>query len=341
MEGILNNSRRQAVYQVGELGEISAARRAGVDLARQLGFDETRSGKLALIITEAATNIVKHAGRGEIIVRTISHESAYGIEVLAIDSGPGITNLTESMHDGTSTTGTYGVGLGAINRLADAFDLHSVSGRGSVLWAQLWARADMQLSTQWDIGAVCLPIASEEACGDDWAAISKPNSITILVADGLGHGPDAARASQAAVDVLLQKADVCPAVVIREAHSALAGTRGSAVAVVQIEGSLEQLRFSGIGNVEACIIDGDVSRHMMAHNGIVGSNLRKVQEFAVPWMTDSMLVMHSDGLGTRWNLDSYPGLCACHPAVIAATLYRDFVRRRDDVTVLVIRRSRM
>lgn len=341
MEGVLNNSRRQAVYQVGELGEISAARRAGVDLARQLGFDETRTGMLALIITEAATNIVKHAGRGEIILRTILQESAYGVEVLAIDSGAGITNLTASIRDGESTAGTYGIGLGAIHRLADAFDLHSVSGRGTVLWAQLWARADMQLSAQWDIGVVCLPIASEEACGDDWSTISKPNSITILVADGLGHGPDAARASHAAVEVLLQKADAYPATVIREAHSALAGTRGAAIAVVQINASLEQLRFSGIGNVEACIIDGEVSRHMMAHNGIVGSNLRKVQEFTVPWMTDSTLVMHSDGLGTRWNLAGYPGLCACHPAVIAATLYRDFVRRRDDVTVLVLRRSRL
>jgi hypothetical protein len=263
------------------------------------------------------------------------------VEVLAIDSGPGITDLAASMRDGETTTGTYGVGLGAINRLADAFDLHSISGKGTVLWAQLWAQANMQLGTQWDIGVVCLPIASEEACGDDWAAISKPNSISILVADELGHGPDAARASRAAVDVFLQKTDADPAAVIREAHSALAGTRGAAVAVVQIDGPHEQLRFSGIGNVEACIIDGEVSQHMMAHNGIVGSNLRKVQEFTVPWMTDSMLVMHSDGLGTRWNLASYPRLCACHPAVIAATLYRDFVRRRDDVTVLVLRRSKL
>lgn len=339
MESFLKISRRQAVYQVGELGEISAARRAGVDLARHLGFDETRAGKLALIITEAATNVVKHAVRGEIIIRAIFHEAACGVEVLAIDSGPGISNLNASMRDGVSTAGTYGVGLGAISRLADAFDLYSVSGQGTVLWAQLWATADTQLHVEWDIGTVCLPIASEEECGDDWACLITPNSLSVMVADGLGHGPDAARASLAAVNILLQSADAQPAAVLHEAHRALAGTRGAAVAVAQIDSLQEQLRFSGIGNIEACIIDGDVSRHMMAHNGIVGSNLRKVQEFAFPWKPELMLVMHSDGLGTRWNLANYPGLCARHPALIAAVLYRDFVRRRDDVTVLVLRRA--
>jgi hypothetical protein len=47
------------------------------------------------------------------------------------------------------------------------------------------------------------------------------------------------------------------------------------------------------------------------------------------------LVLHSDGLGTRWNLNAYPGLSAHHPSLIAGVLYRDFKRGTDDVTVLV------
>jgi hypothetical protein len=76
---------------------------------------------------------------------------------------------------------------------------------------------------------------------------------------------------------------------------------------------------------------------MVSHNGIVGSNMRKVQEFTQAWQPGSLLVLCSDGLNTRWDLNRYPGLADRHPSVIAALLYRDFARRRDDVTVLVLR----
>jgi len=48
------------------------------------------------------------------------------------------------------------------------------------------------------------------------------------------------------------------------------------------------------------------------------------------------LIMYSDGLQSRWNLQDYPGLVHRHPAVIASVLHRDFCRGRDDVTVLVV-----
>lgn len=336
----MNLSSRQLAFQVGELGEISSARRAGVDLARRLGFDETAAGKLALLITEAATNIVKHAVRGEILIRAVRVEALAGIDVLALDSGPGIQNFQASLRDGVSTTGTYGVGLGAISRLADEFDIYSAPGFGTVLWMRLWAQPKSNTQPEWDIGVVCQPIAGEEECGDAWEAIVRPQGLSVMVADGLGHGPEAALASQAAIEVLRQCANPSPAEVISRAHASLRGTRGAAVAVVHIDHADQQLRFSGVGNIEACIFDGDVGRHMMSHNGIVGSQVRKIQEFSFPWTPESMLVMHSDGLGTRWNLSNYPGLSVRHPAVIAALLYRDFVRRRDDVTVLVLRLNR-
>ncbi len=64
---------------------------------------------------------------------------------------------------------------------------------------------------------------------------------------------------------------------------------------------------------------------------------RKFQEFAYPFPKGATLVMHSDGLISRWTLDAYPGLAAHDPALVAGVLYRDFQRGRDDVTVLVAR----
>jgi hypothetical protein len=79
------------------------------------------------------------------------------------------------------------------------------------------------------------------------------------------------------------------------------------------------------------------SRGLFTHNGTVGAQVRKVQEFEYAWPDGGLLVMHSDGLQTRWSMDPYPGLMARHPAVVAGVLYRDFQRGRDDATVLVLR----
>ena len=98
------------------------------------------------------------------------------------------------------------------------------------------------------------------------------------------------------------------------------------------------MRFAGIGNINACVIDGEVRRALISHNGIVGHNMRKVQEFSAPCPAGAIVVMHSDGIQTQWDLDKYPGLLGHSPALIAAVLMRDYIRRRDDAMVLVVRR---
>ena len=92
-----------------------------------------------------------------------------------------------------------------------------------------------------------------------------------------------------------------------------------------------------MGNIVARVEASSANRNLVSYNGTVGHTLRKVQEFAFPWPINSLLVMHSDGLGTHWDLAAYPGLTTRHPALIAAVLYRDYDRGRDDVSVVVIR----
>ena len=67
----------------------------------------------------------------------------------------------------------------------------------------------------------------------------------------------------------------------------------------------------------------------------MGHECRKIQTFSYPWSKGSVLVLYSDGLQTRWTLDRYPALRGRDPALLAAVLYRDFARGRDDVTVVV------
>ena len=349
MEAVLNDIEqapdiaRQRTFPIGEPSEIAAARRAGNELARRIGFDDVRTGQLAIIISEAATNIVKHAQRGEILLRKVLRGGTAGIEVLAIDSGPGMANVRQHMQDGHSTTGTYGVGLGAIRRLSQEFDLYTAPGQGTVLMMVIWgpdASSAIPAHPNWQIGAVCLPLASEQVCGDAWNVVCEGHELSLMVADGLGHGPLAARASECA-SALLEHATPglppLPAPFIALAHGALRATRGAALAVAHIDSASRQLRYAGVGNIAACAFDAQQRRHLLSHNGIVGSNLRKVQEFCYPWQPGTTLIMHSDGLHTRWDLERYPGLAHCHPSLVAAVLYRDFARGRDDVTVVVLR----
>jgi hypothetical protein len=291
------------------------------------------------VVTEATSNLVKHAPQGQLLARAFDRDGVAVIEALALDQGPGIANIGESLRDGYSTAGSPGTGLGAIKRLSDVFDIYSIPGKGAALVSQLWSRnrAGGNRPPPLEIGAVCLPKPGEVARGDAWAVEWRGGHCVILVVDGLGHGPDAAAAAMAAVNALRTHPQLAPAALIEFAHGALRSTRGAALAVADIDLTGE-VRYAGIGNIAGMVRAPDGARHMVSHAGIVGHEVRKVQEFVYPWSQDSLLVMHSDGLATHWNLDKYPGLAGRHPSLIAGVLYRDFARGRDDVTVVVAKK---
>ena len=335
----------QKIFTISHSSDISAARRYGVQLVDSLGFTETQSGRIAIIITELATNILKHAQDGVLFITPAQQGNSNTVQLLALDNGPGIANLGQSMRDGISTAGTAGNGLGAIKRLAYEFDAYSTVDKGSAFYASVhdkerdelqesnWAECNMRPGMQY--GSICVPVAGEEECGDAWAILAEEDCITILVADGLGHGPEAAAASQAAVRILEGRGNQTPTLLINAMHQALRPTRGAALAIGQFRHATGNLIFAGIGNIAACIIAGNERKQLVSHNGTVGHNMRKVQEFTVPWPQGALYIMCSDGINTQWDLDQYPGLLSCHPALIAGIIYRDFKRGRDDSSVVV------
>lgn len=329
----------QKSFHIGEPGEIACARRAGLHLAQQLGFSDVRKGQLALVITEAATNIAKHAQRGEILIRSLERDQLLGVEIIAIDRGPGIGDIATQMEDGNSTTGTYGGGLGAISRLSQEFEIYSVDGQGTVLMMSVWAD-QAPVGDEWQVGVVCLPFPGEDQCGDAWSIDTLGHDLNLLVADGLGHGPEAAKAANAAIAVMPQHENTSPGGILQCIHLSLRGTRGAAVAIAQISRERHQVGFAGVGNITVSIFDHNACRQLLSHNGIVGHNMRKLQELSYHWPREGLLIAHSDGMGTRWDLQAYPGLAESHPTLIAAVLYRDFNRGRDDVTVVVVREMR-
>ncbi|MBK4737766.1 ATP-binding SpoIIE family protein phosphatase [Noviherbaspirillum pedocola] len=343
METVLSARQRQLAVEVADSSAVGAARRMAADICARIALDEVACGQVALATTEAATNILKHAGRGEILARPLVVDGRPGIEIIAIDRGPGMANFARSAADGHTTAGSYGIGLGAMQRGTDFFDIHTAPGQGTVIAMRIYGRGGAGAPSAIDIGAVCLPITGETLCGDAWAVAAGPTLVTALVADGLGHGPQAAAASEAAAEIVERHPEQLPGALMQDVHAGLRGTRGAAAALLRIDLIEDELRFCGVGNIMASVYEsgsaivGGTRRQMVSHNGIVGGNAHKIQEFTQPWRPGSLLVLCSDGLNTRWDLNRYPGLTERHPSVIAAVLYRDFARGRDDVTVLVVR----
>jgi anti-sigma regulatory factor (Ser/Thr protein kinase) len=319
--------------EINDTTQIAAARRSAIELARELGFDEEDVGRAALVTTEAASNVLKHAGSGEVLL-SMRHMPCAGLEVIAIDRGEGFHAPTAS-RDGYSTSGTLGQGLGAMQRMSNELQLYSQPSRGSIVRAMV-CPADSHRDETFEYGAIALPYPGESICGDAWMCRVQDSQALVIVADGLGHGGLAHLASSMAVDEPPAMPQG-PKQVLERAHAAMRSTRGAAMAVVQIDLGTMQLRHGGVGNIGAQLAAHDGAKHLVSMAGIVGHNVRTLREFAQPFDAGSVLVMHSDGLGTHWSLHDDPTLRSQHPSVIAAALYRDHTRGRDDVTVFVAR----
>ena len=176
---------------------------------------------------------------------------------------------------------------------------------------------------------------AQAVSGDSWGAVSSPSEVSVIVADGLGHGLAAATASSAAIRSFHESAQSPVEEIVRSAHAALRSTRGAAIAVARIHTHLGKVEYVGIGNIASTIVDDEGTRRAVSHNGIVGHEMRKVQMFSYPWRPSGILLMHSDGVGTAWGLDQYPGLRSQPAEVIAAVIHRDFCRGSDDATIVV------
>ena len=106
--------------------------------SREAGFDETPSRLIATAVSELVRNILKYAGSGEIRLRRVKEFSRRGIEIEAVDRGPGIADCDVAMSDHFSSSGTLGMGLPGVKRMMDEFSLESTVGEGTRVTARKW-----------------------------------------------------------------------------------------------------------------------------------------------------------------------------------------------------------
>jgi anti-sigma regulatory factor (Ser/Thr protein kinase) len=323
---------------IADQSQIAAARRSAEALARTLGFNELRAGRVALIATEVASNILKHAINGHLLLTQFADGTGRGVELLALDKGPGIADVVRALEDGYSTAGSPGTGLGAIRRQADIFDVYSRPGGGTVVMARVLGEAGASaVPADSELGIVLVPYPGEVECGDSWAFGIKSGVPSLFAVDGSGHGPHAASAARNAVEAF-EKSDQRDSVRIMETiHRSLAPTRGAAIAIARVDRPAGIVRFSGIGNISAALVSDAAVKRMVSMNGTAGHVAPRVREFAYPYSGTATIILHSDGVSAKWDLAAYPGLAACRPSVIAGVLSRDFRRTNDDALIAVLR----
>lgn len=327
------------LFPIGDSSEVAPARRGVSTLAAESGFDAEDAGRAALVATEIGTNMVKHAGGGELIAQKITGDGRTGLELLGLDKGPGIADLGKCLCDGYSTSGSPGTGLGAIERMSQRFEIYSRPEQGTAVLAQLWLGARSPASERVQIGALVVPKPGETASGDAWCYHERAEGFLVAGIDGLGHGTAAQEAATAACNVFDRENHRSPSRLMELLHEALRPTRGAAVTLLAVDWDAGRATSVAVGNVTAAIASSTAIKRIAANNGIVGHMMSRPRELQHPYPPDSVLVLHSDGLTASWQLDRYPGLMQHHPALIAGVLYRDCQRGRDDALVVVMRRS--
>jgi anti-sigma regulatory factor (Ser/Thr protein kinase) len=332
------------IVAIAEQSQVGQARRLAAEQARNMELNDEKTGRVALVVTELATNLIKHAGQGCLLVNRFADADGAGIELVALDKGPGIADMNRALSDGYSTSGTLGGGLGAVARQADRFAIFSRPKLGTAVLARFAASPAPRDRGRIALGAVVEPYPGERVCGDGWAYAGGPNGDidggTVLVADGSGHGEHAARAAAVATETFLANAERDCVRLVETIHRALAPTRGAALAVARLDRRERIVRFVGIGNIAGAMLADGQLRHMVSHNGTAGHVAPRIREFAYPFTGEPTLILHSDGMSARWDLASFPGLGAAHPALIASILFRDYRRGRDDCSVVVLRAPR-
>jgi anti-sigma regulatory factor (Ser/Thr protein kinase) len=326
------------VFALDDGSRPGEVRRAAAMLAGRVGADVSEAGRIALIATEATTNAVKHAREGEAVLYGSRRDDAWSVGVVTFDRGPGMRDVAACLRDGVSTSGSPGTGLGAIRRLASTFDVHSTAA-GTVVLAEVRGGKPAQRGG-FDVGMIRVPHPGEQVCGDDGVVVATGEGrCVVLLVDGLGHGLPAATAAEEATRLCRAHPDGGPEAVLAMLHDGLRGTRGAAAAVAEVDPRHGLVRYAGVGNVEGAVHAAGTTKRMVSHHGTLGHQATRIHGFTYPWSARAMLVLHSDGLSTRSDLEAYPGLAERHPMLVAAVLYRDFGRRTDDASVVVLREA--
>jgi|HubBroStandDraft_1064217.scaffolds.fasta_scaffold01900_8 anti-sigma regulatory factor (Ser/Thr protein kinase) len=317
-----------SIVAIRDPSQIGVARRIALEFAQASGMDEQRISALNIVIVELANNLLQHAGGGDLYIHYMAPIGA--LDVAAVDHGRGMANVERCLTDGFSTASTPGLGLGAIRRFATRFGACSLLNRSTVVAARM-----SESKPAPEMSVICVAIDGEALSGDAWAV--SDDGTTFLVVDGLGHGVFAADAARVAIEVLSRYQSLTPAVLLERMHAAMHSTRGAAAAIAKVDRTQRRIQFAGIGNISCTLLNEGRTQNLVSHNGTLGHQMRRVQQFDYDYSPGDLLIMQSDGVSTQSKKGLPSSLLSQPPMVIAPLIFAEQLRGRDDATLLVNR----
>jgi anti-sigma regulatory factor (Ser/Thr protein kinase) len=370
---------------VAEASHVYAAVAMAEGAAWRAGLVPADRAGCALIATELATNLARHARDGRLVATATEPGPAAWVQLAAVDHGPGIPDVEAAMADGYSTypaAGSLGGGLGACRRAAAVFDLWTSSGptrptataglartnagtsaAGTAVIARVGPGAHLGPGAQLGpgthsgrgtgtlsgptspsshtgttspirIGGILSARPGERESGDAWGVTWDAATITVVIMDGLGHGPEAAQAAANGLHEVAAAPADDPVTLLGRLDRRLLGGRGAVAAVARL--GRDQLAFGGVGNIGARLGADGRTHGLVSSMGTLGLGQRlRPQATVTPWRADSLFTAHTDGVRTSWDLSRYPGLTGHDPAVMAALIWRDAATRGDDSAVVI------
>lgn len=307
-------------------------------IALKANFSDRKMGEIDIIVAEIASNLVKHAGGGQILVKLIEENEIQGIEIISIDNGPGMTDLNKMVTDGVSTTNTLGLGLGTIKRLSDNFHIYSQKNWGTVLLSRKFVKQQPPHAKRQkaEIKSVVVPKPGEVFCGDGFYIVTTNDHIKLFLGDGLGHGPEAEKAVCEAGNAFADCTEIYPPAIIRHIDASVRKTRGLVGMVAVFDLMHQKWELCGVGNIATRIIGPSISKNYMAYNGIIGLNVpRTLNAQEIIHEKGQSLTMCSDGLKSRWEPTRFTGILRQDLSVLAASLYKDYSRNIDDASIAI------
>lgn len=306
-------------------------------IAQEAGLNPVRLNELDLIVAEITSNLYKYSDDGEILMGVFQNGGSPYVEIISIDNGPGMLNPTRMMQDGVSTSKTLGHGLGSIKRLSDDFDLYSQLGWGTILLSRVYNDPKKaKLLNGLTVSPIIVAKPGETKSGDGFASKKTEKYLKIMLADGLGHGPEANKAVSEAAEAFRICPDFSPTETLRFIHQAIKKTRGAVMNIICYDYTTKTWTSAGVGNISVRLLGPTNMRNHLCYNGIVGHNIPgSMSDVQFPADQFNQVMLCSDGIKTRIDLAKYPQMSKYDQTIFAAVIYKDHARKTDDMSVVM------
>jgi anti-sigma regulatory factor (Ser/Thr protein kinase) len=329
-------------YPASDRSYFSILRKGIHKQALAAEFDEKKLAHLDLIVAEMTTNLTKHASEGEILCGIVGQGALQYIEIICIDEGPGIQDVENMLLDGVSTSSTLGHGLGSIKRMSDFFSIYSQKDWGTILVSRVYKQVYKPNSQAISVTSLVVAKPTETLSGDASSYKISERYFKLLLMDGLGHGPDAHAAAMEGCHQFKLCSDHDPADIIRFMHEPLKKTRGGVGTVVVLDLTTGKYTLAGVGNISTKVVGASESKNVLSYNGIIGHNIpTDMISLEGDFKDLKFIILCSDGIKTRWDISKYPKIQRYDPILMAAAIYKDYARKTDDMSVVIIKTPRL